>query len=451
MVKKHFAVMAMVCLSLTMWSQDYLAGYIREGLEKNLALKQKEADYRQSLEALREARGLFYPALSVNARYTVSEGGRVIDLPIGDLLNPVYNTLNQLTASDLFPQVDNQQIRFLRPTEHETKLRLVQPVFNTDLYFNSRISKQLSQAEAVGVDQYKRELVAEIKKAYYAVAMTRSMEDMLKQTRLVLQENVRVNRRLVENNKVTLDNLYRSQTELSRFDQQLQTARKNRITAKAYFNFLLNKPLQDTVLIGVPEALPQYVSDPDTSTRQALERREELQMLEHYRRISALQVKMNRSARLPGLALVADYGFQGEQYHFNHDQEYVQASLVMTWNLFSGFQNRSRIREALIKQDKISDQEKEVREKISLQVIQVLQELKTAEAGLNAAESAVKSAREGFRLVQRRYGEGEASLLEFLDSRNTLTDAEENLILSRFAYLSDYADMEKTLAMDTVE
>ena len=232
--------------------QDLLDEYIRFGLENNLTLRQKYSDYQKSIEALREARGLFYPNISLNARYTVSEGGRVIDFPVGDLLNPVYSTLNALSSSDLFPQVDNQQIKFLRPTEHETKIRFAQPVFNTDIYYNSRIKKELTFYEDADLNQYKRELVSEIKKAYYNLAMTDGILSMLKETRKLLLENIRVNKKLIENDKVTKDALYRSEAELNKFDQELQNAEKNRTVAGAYFNFLLNRKLDDSVNIQQP-------------------------------------------------------------------------------------------------------------------------------------------------------------------------------------------------------
>ncbi len=56
----------------------------------NQGLKQRQLDYASDLAALKEARGLFLPDFSLNARYTVAEGGRTIVFPVGDLLNPVY-------------------------------------------------------------------------------------------------------------------------------------------------------------------------------------------------------------------------------------------------------------------------------------------------------------------------------------------------------------------------
>jgi outer membrane protein len=431
--------------------QEVLNEYIRYGIGNNLSLKQKQSGYEKSLEALREAHGLFYPNISVNARYSVAEGGRVLDFPVGDMLNPVYSTLNDLTSSTIFPMIENQQFRFLRPTEHDTKIRLIQPLFNPDIYYNSKIKKELTVFEGTDVEQYKRELVAEIKKAYYNLAMADGILIMLKKTRKLLLENIRVNKKLVENAKLTIDNVYRSEAELSKFDQELQEAEKNRETGSAYFNFLLNRPLSDTIILQEPLSYPVLADLPGDFSQSAIENREELKKLENYSNINEMQIRLNQSEKLPDLFIAVDYGFQGEKYEFNKNQDYVQASAVLTWNLFSGFQNRTKIKQAMIDKTIIDSQLQEAKNQIGLQVINVMNELLTAEKGITAAESRLKNAIEGFRLVNRKYEEGQASLIEFIDARTTLTRSEENLIISKFRYLSCFAEFEKITAINKYE
>jgi outer membrane protein TolC len=65
---------------IAMGQSDILDQYIQEALQNNLALKQKYSAYQKSLYEKKEAHGLFYPNISFNARYTVAEGGRIIDI-----------------------------------------------------------------------------------------------------------------------------------------------------------------------------------------------------------------------------------------------------------------------------------------------------------------------------------------------------------------------------------
>lgn len=448
---KNRTIIILLMIPALLQGQPALESYVSYGLGNNLALKQKQSDYEKSIEALKEARGLFFPGISFNARYTVSEGGREIYFPVGDLLNPVYATLNALTSSSLFPSIDNQTIKFLRPVEHETKMRIVQPLFNTDIYYNSKIKKELTFIGEMDVEQYKRELIAEIKKAYYNASMADALVTMLTDTRKLLVENIRVNRKLLSNDKVTADYLYRSEAELNKFDQELQNAEKNMKIASAYFNFLLNKPLTDSIIIQQPEVFPALVQLTDDYTSAAIENREEIRKLENYEKITGLQVKLNQSQKLPDLFAVADYGFQGVKYAFNKEQDYMQASAVLTWNIFEGFSNRARIRQAVLQNEMAESQLEEAKKQIELQVIGALNELSAADKGIAAAGSQLKNARESYRIVERKYGEGQSSLIEYIDARTSMTQSEENLIISRFRYLSAFAEFERITGVKETE
>ena len=79
--------------------QQVVADYLDQGLSANLDLQSEQLSYQRSVEALAEARGAFLPSLSLEGRYTRAEGGRTFDMPIGSIVNPIYATLNQLTAS----------------------------------------------------------------------------------------------------------------------------------------------------------------------------------------------------------------------------------------------------------------------------------------------------------------------------------------------------------------
>ena len=110
-----------------------LEDYIQIGLEKNPRTQRQRLSLQQSDLQIKQAKALAQPSLAFNANYTRAVGGRKLDFPIGDLLNPAYNALNAINPQFMFPTLENQQIQFLPDNFHETKLTFAYPLYNTDI------------------------------------------------------------------------------------------------------------------------------------------------------------------------------------------------------------------------------------------------------------------------------------------------------------------------------
>lgn len=443
------------------FAQDkVLDNYVKSGLENNLALKQKYNTYEKSIEALREAKGLFYPDISFNARYSVSEGYRSIILPIGDLMNPVYSSLNgitnimassgQIPLTSIFPDtsINNELINFLRPTEQETKLRLVQPIVNTQIWNNYKIKKELINVEKANADSYRRYLVAEIRTAYYSYLKTVNLVELLNNTSALVQENYRVNQKLFENDKITLDIVLRSKAEISKLEQQKAEAVKNNQMAGAYFNFLLNRPLNERIDVLENEDMQINSLDLETAISAAISNREELTSTFSYSKVADYNIQLNQSSKLPTLTAVVDYGLQGEKYDFANidDQDYVYASVILKWDLFKGFQNQAKTQQALIDKQIIENQHKALSDQIKLQVINAYYDLQASEKSIIFANDEAESLEKAFTLVNKKYKLGKANLLEFTDARTSMSNAQQKLIITKYDQLIKLAEFEKVTA-----
>jgi outer membrane protein len=448
--------------TFTVAQSGILDEYIREGLESNIALQQKLSSYDQSIQELRVARGLFFPSVSFNARYTVAQGGRTILFPLGDLLNDAYSTLNALSAIHGlidpktggpvdFPMLENQEFKFYRPTEQETKIEVIQPIFNPQIYYNSRIKSDLMQVRQADAGAYKRQLVAEIKTSYYNYLKTIQMNKLIDNTRQLLEENIRVNEKLVENDKVTIDNVYRSRAELGKLEQKKAEAIQMEQTAAAYFNFLLNKPFESEIKIDEHLMMMEIKESVNVASENALKNREELLMLQGYWEVAHNNFKLNRSFKLPTLTGAMDYGFQGEEYRFTKDDDYMLASLVLRWDLFTGRQNDAKIQHAKIEQKMIEQKQDELESVIKLEVTNSWYAMQAAGKSIEAAELQVETTQKAFQIIARKYEQGQAGLIEFIDARTEMTNAEENLIVARYDYLISYADYERAAGLYQIE
>ncbi|MBE0646664.1 MAG: TolC family protein [Bacteroidales bacterium] len=445
-LRMSLMVAGLLIQTLLFSQENLLESYIREGFQNNQSLKQKQLNYNKSLAALNQSKALFYPNIGFNARYTVADGGRTIDFPIGDLLNPVYSTLNQLTQSQQFPSVENEKIYFIRPTEQETMLSLYQPLFNSDIYFQYKIRKDLSNAAYIGIDLYKRELVKEIKTAYFNYLKTVKALELFEKTLDVVRENLRVSESLVANDKVTVDAVYRSRAEQSKVERQMAEAEKFHESAKAYFNFLLNKPLESYIDIKYNNVLiDSILLNTDEAIATALGNREELMQLGEYMSASEHAIKLNKFNHTPTLNLGVNYGIQGTSYEFNDKADFLMASVVMQWKIFHGLETRSKIQQASIEQIILQEQNSELKNQISMQVIDAWYGEKAAAKAVSAARIQSSSATKAFEIIRKKYNQGQTSLLEFINVRTDMTNADLNLILASYDYEISRAELERAV------
>lgn len=446
----------LVCfLPAPLFAQNYLEIYVKEALGNNIALTQKELSYEKSLAALKEAKAMFFPSLSLQARYSVARGGRAFEIPIGDLMNPVYTNLNIVNeigkASDPtypnfpeYPQIENEQVNFLREKEHETKLRLAFPIFNTAILNNHRIKESLSEMDKVSVDIYKQELIKEVKTAYFNYLKAREAVQLFDNTIDLVAENLRTAESLYRNQKVTIDEVYAAEAQVKEVEQQLAEAQKNENVAKAYFNFLLNREYNTFIEIMPAEQFPKSVVALDQARKIAFQQRGEFQQFNYALSLHDHKIKLDKGNRLPNLTLVGDYGFQGETYSFTSDDDFVMGSLVMSWDLFNT-PTKHKVQQAKIDKEIIAQKREETRQQIGLQVVSAFYELETALKSIELAEAQQESAKKAFRLVNKKYQQGQANLVQYMDARTRMTNAGQQLIIARYDYQLRLAEFERAM------
>jgi outer membrane protein len=430
-----------------------LETYVEMGLKSNLALKQQEFSLDKSLTALREAKGMFLPSISFEARYSRAGGGRLIDVPIGDLVNPVHQALNQLLILDGLPpafpgNIPNQQIPFLRETEHDTKLRLVQPVFQPAVSYNVKVKKALTALERARLAVFKRQLVLDIKTAYFTYLKSVEVQKLLDNTRQLLRENLRISTSLFRHHKVTEEVVFRSEAELSKLEQQQAEAEKNNRLAAAYFNFLLNRPLAAEIRIETfAEKPPVKDYSLEALTEQALQHRDEFRQLQGAIAAAGHAIGLHKSSTLPTLTAVVDWGFQGEKYRFTGSDDYWMGSLLLSWNLFRGGQDTAKKEQAMYEKKRLQAQYNELENQIRLEVMEAYHQLQVAQKALLSSEAVQQSQNQAFLIVSKKYEQGMVPQIEYLKARDDYTNAGIGRIIALYDYYIREARLERISAL----
>ncbi len=432
-----------------------LEEYIQTGLRSNTALQQQTLDLQKATEAVREAKGLFYPTVQFVANYTVAAGGRRIGFPIGDILNPVYANLNQLNerlapGSPQYPtNLENVNEQFLPNNFHETKVKFSYPLYNTDVRYNRQIKEQVVQSKSAQKAAYEQQLRYQISEAYLQYLQSLEAEKIIVNTKAVLTELRRFNESLVKNNVATREVVSTADYELSKIDNENFSLKTKQNTARAYFNFLVNRDLQAEVTVDTAilrGTLPVYARE--EMIQQALGKRQEFNALRAGQAAAELDIIRNEANRKrPDAYIGGEMGFQGFGYTFNSEQAYILTQVGVTYDIFNGGQTKSKTQQAKIEAEKIRTQFTEAQQQISLQVTLAWNELEAAKNAWATNQRGLRAAEEVFRIVNNKYRAQQALLIEFLDAQNRVQTAKLQVLLTWIEVLTKEVALKKAAGL----
>lgn len=440
-----FPMLAM--LAYPSQGQSRLHDYITEGLGSNQSIKQQNFLLERNVLALAEAKTMFLPSVSFSANYTKASGGRTIDFPTGDLLNGVYSTLNQLTSTNAFPNLQNQSIQLFPNNFYDAKFRTTLPLINAELVYNKRIKGQQVDLQKAEVLVYKRELVKEIKTAYYQYAKAVNAVQIYESSLGLVREGKRINQVLFDNEKVNRTGVIRSANEVTKINASLTAARKNKESAGYYFNFLLNRPLSDSLAIDSITSLPEL----SALLAGDVAGREELYKLKISQDISTNLTGLAKSYIIPRVGTFIDLGSQAFEWDFNKKSRYYFWGVSLDWDLFAFGKNNYKIKKAVAEQRSISAQTDYIAKQLQTELKVRQNQMQSAIAQYQSAQSQLKTAQTYYNDELKLYREGVAIYIELLDAQNQLINARLDANIALFDIWISQASIERANASFTFQ
>ncbi len=414
----------------------------RLAIARNLAVRQSRESQRQSALAVKQAGGLFFPTLAVDARYSEMHGA--IDL--GDVINPAYAALNQLIGRPQFPTNIHQTL----PYKQETKLRSTLPLFNGLAFVNLSAARAMRDLRGAELGAAKRRLDADARVAYLSYARAVRAVDIFDAALVVVTENQRVAERLVGAGAATGDAVYRARATVADVQQQRAESARLRDAALGALNLLLDRDTDTPVPMLSDSLLPELRPLTLDEALMAAQRREERAQVVAGAAAVRAQGRAATASFLPIVAVAADYGVQGAEYHFDRNHDAAMASVVLQWNLFNGGQDVVARQVAASARRAIDLRAAETDRLIALDVRTAFDAVSVARQGLVAATARAEASRRAFQMVDRRFTEGLTSHLEWADARSQLTASELNLVMSRYALVARGVDLERAAALRAI-
>ena len=454
---------------------------VQDALENNLALKQERISLEQRRAALAQTKGQYLPSLDLTARYTRSRGGRTIEFPVGDAVNPAYRALDRMNPNRPFPRLQNRDISLLRETEQRTELQLRQPLYQPEIRRGAQAREHEVESQEASVEAQRRQLVRDVKTAYYRYRKAQARVEILEATQTLVRENRRTNQRLLAAAKAKKDAVYRAEAEVLSVRQKLTRARASVRQARRRLNVLRDRPSDaeiptpqtdtETLIeqrvrtleerLGRPlfgaEALAdagggsgsvRTAADAGTadgnleSARTLVDDRPALERLDAAAKAAEAQRRAAQTEFLPTVSLAVDAGIQGTTYGFAGDKPFASASVVLKWTLFDGLTDHRRVQRRRLETKRLRTRREHVKRQLTQEARKTLEDVRVAHRSLQTARARVTAAEESFRLTHRRHEVGRANQATLVDARTALTEAKTNLNVTRYDLLIHLAELE---------
>ena len=375
-------------------------------------VRQRQAELAAARAQLREAEALRSVRVDALGTYTVAAGGRSIDLPVGDLLNPVYGALNQLTQSSQFPSIDNVQEQFLPNNFYDLRLRATYPIYRPEIKIGQSIRR--AQVELAETQQAitQRDLRRDIRVAYWQIQSARAAARAYEEALRLIAEGLRTTRSLIANGLALPAARLRLEAERAQVQAELARVQAQAANAEAQLNFLLARPLDtpvplDTLAARLPDTL-----------RAGTASRSELQQLRTGLAINELNQSLEDLFYRPRVGAQLEAGSQAFNFGFS---PYAILGLNVEMPIWDNRMHRHRMDRLTAENQAQSARLEQVQRAVTLEA-EVLQNQLTADLQQVARyEPAVRAARRAYRDTERLYREGLINYLNVVDARTSLT------------------------------
>jgi len=425
-MKTFFQIFVFLILSDVTFGQDFMP-MIQKVWQNNQQLAAKDFEIKSAISLLEEAKSMYGPSVLFNAQYTLSTGGRTILFPIGDLLNPVYNSLNKLNNNSAFGQLENQTINFLPNNFNDIKFKIQQPIYMPDIAINRSLKEGQLRLKELELKSYKRLLSKEIMTAYFSKEQAIALTKILESSGILLTEALRTTQSMITNGIALPSSRLRIEAQQAQLSAQIIEANSQVTNANLYIQFLLGDTVNQE--ISLPE-LPTL----DLETSQV---REEILQLQEANSIMALAVKKEDQFYKPSFGVALDVGSQAFNFGFS---PYAFLGLNFEINLYDHKRHQKRKDAAISNMQANSANQKQVADQFALKSKMSENNLIAAIDQAHTFARRISSAERNYKDVFTKYKAGTAGYLEIIDAENLLTSTKVQYALAKFNAWSKWSE-----------
>ena len=379
---------------------------IEMALEHNLNIQVAREEIQAARERQKEARTGFLPSLS--GRYSYRRLGEVPYVVLG---------AREIDVND------RDQYRFTGTIE--------QPLFTGfAILSNYQLSRLGLDVAKIQLSRARFDLILQVKEAYFSILTSERIQEVRQQSVRQLRAGLNVAENFYQVGMSPKIDVLEAEVRLAEAKQELIRAENALTVAKARFNTILRRPIDQEVAVADILSDQPYEKPYESCLEISLKKRPELMEAEKNVASAEKEVTLAKSAYYPKVSISGNYYRAGDDPAVNGsdfvDRENWDVMAEATFTFFEWGKTRyaTNLKRARLRQARQTLEQ--IKDDIRLEVKTSYLNMQAAEKNIWVAKKSVESAEENFRISGERYREQVATATEVLDAQTRLTDARTN-------------------------
>ncbi len=399
-------------------------------LERNSQVLNSQRRLKIAQTNVVTTRAAIMPRLSTSVNSGVFEQGprtTLFDVPVGR---------DPETGTVIYEQQEIVQ-QAVQRNFNSLNFTLSQTIYDFGkTYSNLKQVRATKEATEYTYESTQQNIILQVYQGYYQLLQNIQLLEVAEEAVKQSEEQLKRTKSMYEIGAAALADVYRAQTTLGNDRITLLNQKTAVQNARYALNVILGReadaPLE---IVDVDDAQPAQYSL-ESVLEQAFANNPDLRRFKAEMAAASHGLKAAKATFLPSVAASVSYSRSNDdinKVYSGYDKNYsINYGISLSFNLFNGFADAANVErrstEYRIAQESYNERRRQIRQ----EVLQALDNLKTAQEIAAINNENLISAQEDLRLAQERYRVGAGTLLDVITAQVNLTRARSTLVRAKY-------------------
>ncbi|QID33187.1 TolC family protein [Pampinifervens florentissimum] len=423
----RIVVLLLTIFSLALAREVELKEAIELALRNSPLIKSAQKDLKAQELELKAAKGALFPRIKVEETFTRT------DVPAYAFMSKLNQ--ERITMQDFDPAKLNNPKAI---NNFETKFTLEVPIWlGGKVQSAQRMAEYEYRAVSLEAERRKEEVIRQVYNAYMDAVLAKESIKVAKQAVEDAKEHLRLAEQMHTVGMALLSDVLRARVYLSKAEENLQKAMRGYDIAKRGLEVVVGVPLGEFEVHDIGQCPEVDIK----VLREKVQNRKDIKALEE--RVKTLEeaFRFTLSDNLPQVFAFAQYFLNSKDYPLGADGKGYLAGIGVSWTFDTGLTTLRRAQANLERRASLQERLKLLKDSAVFDLDRSYAEYENALDMLRSAEDRIRASQEVLRVMEVRYKNGLARMVDILDAQTELDRARIERVQAINACSKAYMDI----------